>query len=649
MDLKRVLGPRGLIAKHMPGYEYRPQQVEAALAIESALSAREHCIVEAGTGVGKSMAYLLPAIDRTLAGRKVVISTYTLCLQAQLTNKDIPFLQGIVPGRKFKVVLMKGRGNYLCLSNFDAELAQLHLLDDPNLEKLKKWSLETETGDAGELDFAFSGWSDICSDQDTCRHQECRRFNQCFYYRMRKAAAEADIIVTNHSLFFSDLAIRMSDPKSGILPDYDAVIFDEAQHLEDVATKAFGVECSSFRVPNFLNRVRRTRGIGLDPQRIQAIDGLSTDLFAAFMRSPKQEFFFADVYDQEGKENIEDTVSGLCAMLDGLNRELSEQDTSGRPELEERLSGLRNMCSRLREELMLLFFGPTEGYFRWGERSGEGRYPACFLRYSPLTVADLLYEVLWKQMDTAVLTSATLSNSGTFDYIKARLGIRDCLEAIEDSPFDFQKQCLLYIPKHLDFPSESPAYADEVADEIEQIVRASGGRAFLLFTSYRMMNAVYERLFGRLPFIMLKQGDMSNESLVSEFLGQESACLFGVHSFWEGVDIRGEALSCVVIDKLPFGVPDNPVNRARVDAITEAGGDWFREYAVPQAQMRLKQGFGRLIRTKTDRGVVAILDSRLVKKPYGRQFLRFLPQCPVTFDVEDVRLFYEEARKPRGN
>ena len=641
MKIEHILGQSGVISKHMAGYEYRPEQIAVGWTIEEALSAKKHCIVEAGTGVGKSMAYLLPAIDYARAGKKVVVSTYTLYLQAQLVKKDIPFLQGVLPGGKFKAVVMKGRGNYLCLNNFDAELGQLHLLGDTNLEKLRGWAQETDTGDVSELDFSFSGWSDICSDQDICHHQQCRFFNKCFYYKARKAAGEADVVVVNHSLFFSDLAIRMSDPESSILPDYDAVVFDEAQHLEDVATRVFGVEYSNFRIPNFLNRVRRTTGIVVDPQRIQAIDDLNSDLFAVFGRSPKQEFFLTDVYEHEGKDRIEETVSGLCTVLDGINREFSEQETDGRPELEDRLNGLRRMCGRLKDELSLLFFGPTEGYFKWGERSAAAEtFVNCFLRCSPLNVADILDEVLWKQVDTAVLTSATLSNSGTFSYLKARLGIEDCCESIEDSPFDFENQCLLYIPKHLEFPSESPTYADEVASEIEQIVHASGGRAFLLFTSYRMLNAVYDRLFGRLPYAVMKQGDMSNEMLVQEFLRQENACLFGVHSFWEGVDIRGEALSCVVIDKLPFGVPDNPVNRARVDAIVSAGGDWFTEYAMPQAQMRLKQGFGRLIRTTTDRGVVAILDSRLVKKFYGREFLRFLPQTPATFEMEDVRGFF---------
>lgn len=641
MDLQQILSPKGLLSRKLPGYEYRPQQVEAALTIEQALTAREHCIVEAGTGVGKSMAYLLPAVKRARSGKKTVVSTHTIYLQSQLLTRDIPFLQGMIPGRSFKAVLVKGRGNYLCRCNLDNETGQLLLLGDPAFDRLRQWARETETGDVSELGFSYPYWADVCSDQDTCHHQECRFFDKCFYYRMRRAAQEADIVVTNHSLFLSDLSIRMADPKSGILPDYDAVIFDEAHHLEDVATKVFGIEFSNWRVPSLLNRVRRTRGIALDPGRIQAIEELNGDLFGLFSSFSKPEFFFEDVYDTLGREPVEDTALKLCGLLDGLNRELAEQDLAGQPQVEERVNGLKRICTRLKEELSLLFFGPSEERFRWGERPSNSRFVNCFLRSSPVTVADVLQESLWKTLDTAVLTSATLSNSGTFGYIKSRLGLRGCREVIEDSPFDFQTQCMLYVPRHLDFPSDSPVYADQVAEEIRKIVLSSNGRAFLLFTSYRMLNAVHDRLCGQLPFAMLKQGDMSNEQLVKTFLGEASACLFGVHSFWEGVDIRGEALSCVVIDRLPFAVPDSPVNRARVDAIKEAGGDWFRQYAMPQAQMRLKQGFGRLIRTKNDRGVVAILDSRLVKKFYGREFLRFLPQCPVTSQMEDIRHFYE--------
>lgn len=643
MNLKDLLGPEGPISQNMPGYEHRLQQIKVAIAIQNALKTKRHCLAEAGTGVGKSMAYIIPAAEHALNGNKVIISSHTLYLQAQLMNKDIPFVQNAIPQMPFTAVIMKGRSNYLCLNNLDAETPQLLLTRDPFFERIREWAKETQTGDVAELDFAFSEWEEICSDQDTCHRQECRFFHKCFYYKARKAASEADIVITNHSLFFSDLAIRMTDPNAGVLPDYKVVIFDEAHHLEDVATKVFGIEFSNWRIPSFLNKIRRTKGISLDPKRIQTIEKLNQELFGIFVNYQKQEFFFEDIYHEQSQDEIENIVSVLTTMLDGLNRELSEQETEGRQELEDRLNGLKRMCTRISEELKLLFFGTEDGYFKWGEKASNGKLATCYLRYSPLSVADLLYNSLWKQVDTAVLTSATLSNSGRFDYIKARLGIPDCVEIIEDSPFDFRNQSLLYIPKHLDFPSESPEYADKVADEIERIVRASGGRAFLLFTSYRMMNAVYERLLTRLPYVLLKQGDMPNEQLVQEFLRLNNACLFGVHSFWEGVDIRGEALSCVVIDKLPFGVPDNPLNRARINSIKAAGRDWFREYAIPQAQIRLKQGFGRLIRKKDDRGVVAILDSRLVKKHYGKEFLQYLPPSPITHSIEDVEAFFAKV------
>jgi ATP-dependent DNA helicase DinG len=322
MNIEQILGPGGLISKHMPGYEHRPQQIEAARAIQAALASKRHCIIEAGTGVGKSMAYLLPAIQHARTGKPVIISTHTLYLQSQLVEKDIPFLLKILPEYKPRIVLVKGRGNYVCLNNFDVELGQLTLVGDPNLDRIREWLAHTETGDVAELDFSFSGWSDICADQDTCHGNECSWFSKCFYYKMRKAALEADIIVTNHFLFFSDLAVRMSNPKFSVLPDSQIVIFDEAHHLEDVATKTFGVECASYSIPSYLNRLRRSRGIALDPKRLDAIDELNGELFGVFGRAQSQEFFLSEVYESEGKDRIEAVASSLVSMLDGLSRDL---------------------------------------------------------------------------------------------------------------------------------------------------------------------------------------------------------------------------------------------------------------------------------------------------------------------------------------
>ena len=639
MNLEYILGSQGPISEYLDGYEYRPQQIEAAITIAKALSSRKLCIVEAGTGVGKSIAYLLPAVEYIRSGKKLVISTHTLYLQSQLISKDIPFVKTILPDMEVKVALVKGRSNYLCLNNLNDELGQLQLIGDRNTERLRKWSQKTKTGDVSELRFSFSGWSDICSDQDTCRHQNCRQYKECFYYAMRKSAEDADIIVTNHSLFFSDLALRSIDPNAGVLPEYGAVVFDEAHHLEDVATKTFGIEISDYRIPSLLNKIRRTKGIAVDTERIAAIEEANSALFANFSQYPKQEYFLEDVYARIGREHTQTTAAYLNTMMEGLKGNLSGQKTDGQPELEDRISGLKRTTNRLIDDIGAVFTDETKDYFKWGERY-SGKKVGCVLRSSPLSVAAILADTLWNQVSSVVLTSATLSNSGTFDYVKNRLGIPECIELIEDSPFDYKIQSMLYIPRHLDFPSERSSYADAVAGEIEQLLRASKGRAFVLFTSYRMMNAVYDRLADKAPYPMLKQGDLSNELLIREFKSSKDSCLFGVYSFWEGVDVRGEALSCVVIDKLPFSPPDSPVNRARMDAVLSEGGDAFTQYAIPQAQIRLKQGFGRLIRTKNDRGIVAILDSRLLKKTYGREFLRFLPPSKQTSQMEEIRDFF---------
>lgn len=639
--VEQILGRGGRFEQVFPEYEYRPQQLEMSEIISRALEEKRQCLVEAGTGVGKTVAYLLPAVRHSQLGDPVVISTHTINLQGQLVGKDIPLMQQVISDPPFRAVQLKGRGNYLCLHELDMAGGDPSLFEDPGSGRIREWAAVTQTGDVAELDFSFSHWHEVCSNQDTCRRQECQYHQErCLYYRMRSRAAEADIIIVNHSLYFVDLALRILEPRNAMLPKHSSVIMDEAHHLEDVAGKTFGVEFTNYRIPSFLNRIRRRRDIAVTSGELNMIDSANMMVFDLFNRVPKQEFFFDEALDGDKREQASTLAGELQTLLDGLNTQLADQETEGNEQLKERIDGFRRMLGRMRDELGDIFFREQHGAFKWCDKPSGGKFVNCCLHLTPINVSEILQEHLFGRLDSIILTSATLSNSGGFNYIRSRIGVpEDSLESVLGSPFDFMEQTLLYVPDDLPEPSEKREYADLLAERIGDLVRISHGRAFLLFTSYRMMNAVYDRLRDDLTFKLLKQGDMSNDRLLSEFRESENACLFGVHSFWEGVDVKGERLSCVVIDKLPFAVPDSPMNRARCNAITEAGGNWFREYAMPQAQIRLKQGFGRLIRTKTDRGVVCILDSRIHKKYYGREFLRYLPRCRGTIKLEDVQKF----------
>ena len=638
-SIAKLLGPGGRFAKLCEGYEHRDEQVDMAEAVADALLHKEHLLVEAGTGVGKTVAYLTPAVLHATGGQPVIVSTHTINLQSQLVNKDIPMMKLVMDDHPFKAVLMKGRSNFVCLQEVDHAQAGLPY-EDASFERLKKWLSETETGDVSELDFAFPDWSEVCCNVDTCRGKDCPyHCERCFYYKMRREANSADIVVVNHALFFADLSLKMVNPREGVLPDYGAVIFDEAHHLEDIATDTFGIELSNFRVPHLLNRIKKRRDIGISPGELQFIESVNNSLFEAFGRMSKSEFFFDELYESEGKARVENTATELLTVLDGLNTQLSGQDMAGDQELKDRVDGYRRMLGRIREELRDLFFADQPDYFRWAEKPSGSKFVNCYLHYTPINVAELFKDALWDKTDSIICTSATLSNSGTFCYIKNRLGAADCNELILGSPFDFMSQTLLYVPDDLEFPSPSEEYADSVADRFREILLATNGRAFMLFTSYRMLHAVFDRLVNAVPFRLLVQGDMSNERLIKEFREDPNACLMGVHSFWEGVDVKGERLTCVIIDKLPFAVPDTPTNKARCARIEAEGGNWFAEYAVPQAQIRLKQGFGRLIRTKSDYGVVAILDSRIHGKYYGKEFLKYLPRCKGTKSVSKIRGF----------
>lgn len=635
-SLSEFFGPEGPLAEALNGYELRPEQLKVAEAVEQAMNESLPCLAEAGTGVGKTMAYLVPAVRAALAGKRTIISTHTINLQNQLMQKDIPLVLSLFPNAEEKVhpVLMKGRGNYLCKQNLENAKSDLFLNSDPMFEKVKRWaSRATCTGDLADLPFSFGSWYELVSTPEMCRAQECFFYNNCHYYRMRFEAAESQLIVVNHALFLSDLAMRLSDPSSGVLPPYDHVVFDEAHHLEDVATKSFGIEFSSRRLASLSERIKNIRGLDIDRTRLDTLEEINGALFQPFSQTTKSEFYFDEVLDEENKEVAERYVRDTCSSIATLQTTLLNVAKDDE-KLRDRLEGMARVCGRTREELYRVMFEEDADSIRWVDMSAPMRSGKperrITLHLTPIRVANIMKRALWDRTRNGgvVMISATLANSGGFAYLKQRLGIpENAIECLVGSPFDYKEQALLYVPGHLPAPGPNPAYLDMAVDEIERVIRLTGGRAFLLFTSRSMMNRVHEQLAGRVSFPLFKQGDMPPGKLVEAFRYSGNGCLFGVQTFWEGVDIQGEALSCVIIDKLPFAVPDSPVTKARLDAIDAEGGSSFRDYSIPLAQIKLKQGFGRLVRTRSDKGIVCILDSRLISKDYGAEFVKHLPSA----------------------
>jgi ATP-dependent DNA helicase DinG len=636
----------------MPGYHIREEQRQTTHSIAAAFARKNGiALIEAGTGVGKTLAYLIPAFLHARPERKVIISTHTLALQAQLWERDIPLVKSLIP-KDVEVALLKGRGNYVCLQDLDAAAAELWTVGDPQFTHIREWSRKTETGDVAELPFTYQGWYDIRADADTCRKAECRHYDSCFYYQSKRIAEEASVILVNHALFLADLAVRRSEPEARVLPDYSFVIFDEAHHLEDAASGAFGVTLSSSRLPALLAKLRRVSAqIDIGEDKLYGLETECRAIFEPFLMSNKSEFFI-DECAGDRMEELRGKVGLIGSSLVSLANNLAKADTDGNTSLKDRLEGLSRQIVRAREELNVLFYGEDPNYVRWGSVGAmPGRNAIASLSYTPVTVAPILSETLFGDGREAgvALISATLATNGNFMYLKERLGVPDgpdLVELVAGSPFNYADHCLLYIPRHFPPPADTPEYTEKVAAEMAALVAAAGGGAFLLFTSHRQLGRVHAELKRLdLPYPILRQGDMPTSRLTQEFRDAEHAVLLGTQSFWEGVDVPGDALRLVVIDRLPFAMPDSPINKARVGTVTEQGGDWFRDYALPQAQLKLKQGFGRLIRTASDKGVVAILDSRIISKSYGFQFLKYLPPARRTFKIEDVHSFLTAQRE----
>jgi ATP-dependent DNA helicase DinG len=655
--MQEVFGPGGLLEKSMKGgfdrsvvtsdYEYRAAQLEMAELVHDAFETHHHAIVEAGTGTGKTLAYLIPAI---CSGRRVVISTATKSLQEQLFQKDIPFLQKhFAPD--LKVAVMKGRSNFLCISKLNQIQDQALLKGMEEIDafrQIEDWARLTETGDRAELTFLPDNselWGRLDARRDTCTGQKCPSFNPCFVTGMHQRAKEADLIIVNHHLFFADLALKQDDFGS-ILPEYSAVVFDEAHEMEDVASEYFGRQISNFRFEELArdtDQTLRLLHLGTPSllKKTQRIRERNRSFFELF---PPREgrFSFSRNERTAFLEQNRETYDALVSSLKSLETELAGQ--INKPE---ELTRIARRSFEVRQELSFLFESNEKNFVYWFERRNKG----VFLTATPIDVSQILRQRLFEQFDTVILTSATLTVGGRFDYIRQRLGIDHAKERALAPEFDYPRQALLYLPRKMPDVRDA-GFSSKAADEIVQMLEHSQGRAFCLFTSYSQMNELFERVRSRVSFPLLLQGTAPRSALLERFKNTEAAVLFATASFWQGVDVPGEQLSCVIVDRLPFAVPSDPIVAARVQALLDDGRNAFAEFQVPQAVLSLKQGFGRLIRTKTDRGVLALLDTRIQRMPYGKIFLESLPRYRVTHELTDVARFLdgskEKAAHPAG-
>ena len=646
LDVEGILGAHGALEAALPGFHHRPEQVAVARAVERALNDRHFLLAEAGTGTGKTLAYLVPA---ALSGRKVVLSTATKNLQEQIIGKDVPLLRDVL-GLPFEVAYLKGRQNYLCLQRYEAAAAnpRFSTPEDAQLwPSLARWVETTETGDRAEWEAPedWPGWRGLTVSSESCLGHKCPLYDACFVTRARKRAEEADVVVVNHHLFFADLALKRrgeGQTGTGVLPRYDAVVFDEAHALEDVAAEWFGAQVSSHR----LEELSRDAGAALsetDPVR-------GTLLALATRVKWHADAFFEDVrrtlnLRREGQQRI---PPGVLSELHELPETLDALESLSAFAARERdapaLGGIARRAAELAQELDALCRAEDDGQVFWAEARGRG----TFLRSSPIEVGEHLRRTLFGGVDTIVFTSATLTAEGRFDYFARRMGlslsaVEGDLPAVESvvvsSPFDYGRQAALYVPDHLPDPN-APHFAEAVADALVELCEVTGGRAFALFTSLRNMEAAWRAAKDRLPYQVLLQGERPKSALLDAFK-QTPSVLFASHSFWEGVDVPGEALSLVVIDKLPFASPGDPRVAARIDALKARGEDPFRTWQLPDAAIALRQGFGRLIRSRDDRGVVAILDPRMRSRGYGPSLLRSLPPARRVESLHELRAWWE--------
>ncbi|WP_233200116.1 ATP-dependent DNA helicase [Blastopirellula marina] len=649
-----ILGPDGSIARRLPRYELRQQQIDMADAVAAAIENKRHLIVEAGTGVGKSFAYLVPAIlavgqqpaeDDEDRPRRIVVSTHTISLQEQLIQKDLPLLNSVIP-LEFTAVLAKGRGNYLSKRRMGAALSRTKTLfakdeEEFQLDHIRTWAKETNDGSLSDLDFRPLGsvWDEVHSDSGNCLGRNCPSYNDCFYYKARRRVQNAQIIIVNHALFFSDLALRRSGVN--ILPKYDAVIFDEAHTLEGVAGDHLGLSITSAQIDYTLNKLfneRTNKGLLMHHGLTEAMQQVVHCQYRA------QQFFTEiDAWLEENPQSsgrvrqaelvpnvLTPALAKLAAQVKNAGEDMN--DDSQRQDL-----------TSMSDRLYLLADGieswrtqKIEDAVYWVESTQQrGPYRRVKLSAAPVDVGPVLRSELFQAVDSVIMTSATLAvgGSSSFDFFKSRIGLTRSETLALGSPFDYAEQAKLILVNEMPDPSDRRNYDRAVVDMIRRYVGRTQGRAFVLFTSYEMLRwaaSSLTRWLAEQKIELFSQSDgMPRTVMVDKFKQSERAVLFGTDSFWQGVDVPGDALQNVIITKLPFSVPDQPLLQARLERIKEQGGQPFGQYQLPEAVIKLRQGFGRLIRTQADSGIVVILDPRVKTKAYGKVFLKSLPDCPI--------------------